>query len=195
VVTIEFQQVEAETVRPLRTEVLRPEWEESRALVFEADRDETTYHFALSDVAQAPRSGSSPTETTKVGRTVAVLTWLEARPPEEVLQAAGVVQSEEGAETLAYRLRGMAVEEGQRRAGLGRRLLAGSMSRLSLFQPSCRVVWCYARESAVAFYEAEGFEAVGDSFEIEGIGTHRVMWRVSPQALAEDGTGSELAVS
>jgi predicted GNAT family N-acyltransferase len=40
------------------------------------------------------------------------------------------------------------------------------------------VVWCNARVPARGFYEHGGFSAVGDVFEIPGIGPHVLMWRL-----------------
>jgi predicted GNAT family N-acyltransferase len=38
-------------------------------------------------------------------------------------------------------------------------------------------LWCNAREKAVKFYQNNGFEIIGEPFEIEKVGTHYVMFK------------------
>jgi len=167
--TLEFLEVNAEVVQPLRTRVLRPGWLSGETLTFEADEATSTYHFGLVD---SEESGD--------GSVVAVLTWLRQSAPSEVREAASLQPDE-----VTYRLRGMAVAEEWRGQGLGARLLESSLVRLGLKAPACEIGWCNARESAVTFYEKQGFEVVGERFEIEGIGPHRAMWRQVPRVMAD----------
>lgn len=166
--TAEFLEVDAEAVQPLRTRVLRPDWSSDKLLTFEADEAASTYHFGLVETEEADDES-----------VVAVLTWLRQSAPSEVREAASLQT-----DAVTYRLRGMAVAEERRGQGLGARLLESSLVRLGLKAPGCEVGWCNARESAVAFYDKQGFEAVGERFEIEGIGPHRVMWRRLPRVVA-----------
>ncbi len=80
---------------------------------------------------------------------VAVSTWLQApfadRP-----------------EATAVQLRGMATEPTMQGRGLGAALLAAGVERART--GGADVVWARARSTAVAFYLAHGFVAVGDEF-------------------------------
>ena len=74
-----------------------------------------------------------------------------------------------------YQLRGMAVLEEFRRKGFGEALL-NKVEEYSLSN-SIQVLWFNARESAVHFYSASNYEIFGNSFVIEGIGTHYIMYK------------------
>ncbi len=72
-------------------------------------------------------------------------------------------------------LRGMAVDPTLQRQGLGAHLLDHVQRDVDA------AMWCNARGSAVAFYTACGWTAVGPVFEIDGEGPHqRMVW--SPSA-------------
>lgn len=73
------------------------------------------------------------------------------------------------------RLRGMAVLPDQRRKGLGNLLLDGCFAYAQAHQ--FQGMWCNARVSALAFYEAYGFQTHGDMFEPPLIGPHYMMWK------------------
>ncbi len=74
----------------------------------------------------------------------------------------------------SWQLRGMAVHPERQGQGLGSVLLkyvlddcAGPLSGA--------MMWCNARVRAVSFYERHGFEAIGEPFEVAGIGPHFLM--------------------
>lgn len=75
----------------------------------------------------------------------------------------------------AYRLRGMAVYREHQGQGHGARLLQECISRVH--QHGADLLWCNARTTAKSFYARQGFEVVGEAFEIEGIGPHYQMVR------------------
>lgn len=153
---MEFVELTTEDVRPLRTRVLRPHFDEGELAEFDGDDDEQTKHYGLVDDSAEP---------------VAVVTYLRQEAPD-------------GIGGPAVRLRGMAVAEDRRREGLGRRLLDSSLSRLAVSQPDLEVVWCNARTSAQSFYEKHGFRTHGEVFDVPEIGPHVVMYREMPRALA-----------
>jgi predicted GNAT family N-acyltransferase len=74
-----------------------------------------------------------------------------------------------------YRIRGMATLTEFRNAGIGTELLTKGLTMLK--EKRALRVWCNARESAFTFYEKAGFVALGDMFELPGIGPHKVLWR------------------
>lgn len=69
-----------------------------------------------------------------------------------------------------WRLRGMAVEEDYRGAGIGSCLLNACKAYAA--SQEAPLVWCYARTRAIPFYIKQGFEVVGDGFDIDGLGEH-----------------------
>ncbi len=79
------------------------------------------------------------------------------------------------AEGSAYRLRGMATDPDFRGLKLGTRVLKQAEDALRL--SGCKLLWFNARESAFAFYEKNGFIAIGDTFDIATIGPHKVMYK------------------
>jgi predicted GNAT family N-acyltransferase len=76
----------------------------------------------------------------------------------------------------AWQLRGMAVAEECRRAGVGRRLLEFIDSQIAQ-NPSRRVLWCNARVPAAGFYQKMGWIVVSEIFEIPTAGPHYRMVR------------------
>jgi GNAT superfamily N-acetyltransferase len=81
----------------------------------------------------------------------------------------------EFAEKNQYRIRGMATDDSVQGKGVGSGLLLAALAHAR--ELGIRFVWCNAREKAIPFYERHGFQCVGDLFEIEGIGPHKVMFR------------------
>lgn len=73
-----------------------------------------------------------------------------------------------------YRLRGMATHPDHQGAGIGGALLRSAISMLRERQVG--LLWCNAREVALAFYGRAGFRTEGEPFLIEGIGTHHLMY-------------------
>jgi GNAT superfamily N-acetyltransferase len=69
----------------------------------------------------------------------------------------------------SWQLRGMAVDDGERGRGTGRRLLEAVVAEVGA------PLWCNARTSAVPFYEKAGWRVVSDPFDIAGVGEHKRM--------------------
>lgn len=154
--SLEIHEVEAKAVVPLRTAVLRPGLQGKEQARWEGD--EEAAHFAA---RRADRLGGGMQEI------LGVVSYYPRRPGEEEVQ-----------------LRGMAVAEEVRGQGVGSRLLAASLVRVSLKWPELKRVWCNARERAVSLYEREGFVVVSEPFEVEGIGVHLRMERSLPRVMA-----------
>lgn len=72
-----------------------------------------------------------------------------------------------------YRFRGMATDPAYQGQGLGSELLKQALEEAK--KRGADVVWCNAREVAFSFYEQLGLHCIGELFEIEGIGPHKVM--------------------
>jgi predicted GNAT family N-acyltransferase len=70
----------------------------------------------------------------------------------------------------AWRLRGMAVSPKKRRSGIGARLLEKGISHCR--SHGGKVLWCNARDGALAFYSSFGFKSIKGPFELPGIGPH-----------------------
>ncbi|TNE83936.1 MAG: N-acetyltransferase [Deltaproteobacteria bacterium] len=66
-------------------------------------------------------------------------------------------------------LRGMAVAPEHQGKGLGAELLTGI--RKAVGEP----LWCNARDTALPFYEKQGWDVQGDGFVIERVGPHHRM--------------------
>jgi GNAT superfamily N-acetyltransferase len=76
----------------------------------------------------------------------------------------------------AWRLRGMAVLEGARGFGIGQQLLAAIVDYVA-GRNGAAVLWCNARVSATGFYEAAGFAARGEGFDLPPLGPHVILSR------------------
>jgi GNAT superfamily N-acetyltransferase len=76
----------------------------------------------------------------------------------------------------AWQLRGMAVAPDWQRRGVGQRVLA-ELERLVREQSDVRLLWCNAREVALAFYKAQGWRIESERFVIETAGPHYKMTR------------------
>jgi GNAT superfamily N-acetyltransferase len=76
----------------------------------------------------------------------------------------------------AWRLRGMAVQEGARGYGIGRMLLEGIVEHVA-GQDGAALLWCNARVSATGFYEAAGFAVRGEVFDLPPLGPHVILAR------------------
>lgn len=79
-------------------------------------------------------------------------------------------------ETPQYRLRGMATDPEFQGQGAGSQLLVKGNEILS--EKKVPVWWCNARISAAGYYEKAGLSQLGEPFEIEPIGMHKVMYFV-----------------
>jgi predicted GNAT family N-acyltransferase len=83
--------------------------------------------------------------------------------------------------TPAWQLRGMAVEEGWQGQGLGRKLLHFLEADVRA-SDGPNIMWCNAREPAVAFYERMGWSTASERFIIEDVGPHLKMVRMMRRA-------------
>ena len=155
--------VSAETVRPLRTAVLRPGWEPGRLATY--PEDETVAVHVAADLD---------------GGVHGVGTVYAEAPPAPLAGAvpggvADAVPEAAYAPGAGWRLRGMATSDAARGTGLGRAVLDGCFDAVR--QRGGAFLWCNARLGAVGFYQRMGLATVGDEFDIAGIGPHYVMWR------------------
>lgn len=72
----------------------------------------------------------------------------------------------------SVQLRAMATAESVRGLGVGQQLLAAAESYA---QSQDSNLWANARCSALGFYQQAGFSVIGDEFNIEGVGAHRLV--------------------
>ncbi len=72
-------------------------------------------------------------------------------------------------------IRGMAVLKEEQVHGYGKQLLERAES--DCIEKNVEIIWFNAREKAVGFYQKSGYQIAGNSFEIDGIGTHYVMFK------------------
>lgn len=72
-------------------------------------------------------------------------------------------------------VRGMAVLEAFQKKGIGESLINHVIA--VAMEQKVNLIWLNARKNAVPFYEKTGFHIYGTAFEIEGIGTHFLMYR------------------
>ena len=122
-------------------------------VIFPLDADPETVHFAIVDDASAA--------------VLAVSTWGPAQPP--VGPGPGV------------QLRGMAVDGGSRGIGLGRLLVRRGLEWAR--GRGAVVAWANARDSALGFYEREGFTVSGEGFITAdtGLPHHVIIYRLDPE--------------
>lgn len=71
---------------------------------------------------------------------------------------------------LGWRLRGMAVLPNHRRSRIGATLVDACLAHAR--SEGGGLLWCNARENALAFYGRLGFTSLKGPFEIPGIGPH-----------------------
>lgn len=74
-----------------------------------------------------------------------------------------------------FQIRGMAVLKEHQSFGYGKLLL--HKAEEEIIKQKGDLIWFNARENAVGFYQNSGYQIVGDSFEIAGIGTHYIMYK------------------
>lgn len=79
-------------------------------------------------------------------------------------------------ENSQYQLRGMAIVESYQKQGLGQLLLKHAENILKTKHAD--LVWCNARETATRFYIKNGYEIIGEPFNIEAVGIHYVMLKL-----------------
>jgi len=80
-------------------------------------------------------------------------------------------------EATAWQLRSMATHPEWRGTGAGTEILRAA--RAIVTQAGATVLWCKAREPAIAFYRRNGFVEFGELFDTE-LGPHRRMWQQLP---------------
>ena len=73
-------------------------------------------------------------------------------------------------------VRGMAILDAFQKKGIGEKLMQNVIKLAQENQKE--VIWFNARKNAVPFYERLAFHKYGTAFEIEGVGTHYVMYRL-----------------
>lgn len=138
---------------PLRRAVLRT-GTPSPEVVLDGDDDPGTLHLGVRDAH---------------GSLIAASTWIP--------------RARAGAPAMpAVQLRAMAIDPGQRRRGLGARLLRHGLS--SMGERGVRVVWANARDTALDFYVRHGFDIDGDGFvdDATGLPHHRIVKHLSTPA-------------
>ena len=101
---------------------------------FEGDDDPTTAHLVV--------RGDD-------GVVVATSTWIDRPFPDQP-------------DVVAVQLRGMAVRTDAQGRGLGGLLVAAGAERARA--RGARLMWANARDTALGFYAAQGFEVVGEGF-------------------------------
>ena len=101
---------------------------------FANDRQPGTRHLAIRDAA---------------GDVIATSTWFESTAPTSP-------------DARAVQLRAMAVHDDYRGRGLGAILIAAGAAHAATI--GADLVWANARDSALGFYQRQGFEVVGDGF-------------------------------
>ncbi|NNE13060.1 MAG: GNAT family N-acetyltransferase [Ilumatobacter sp.] len=124
----------ARETHPIRRSVLRNDTPDDR-VEFDGDDRPDTIHLGA-----RTRSG---------GELVAISTWIPRRYP-DLPDRAG------------HQLRGMATLPHHRGSGIASMLLDAGLERCVL--AGSTVVWARARDTALDFYVARGFEAVGPGF-------------------------------
>ena len=76
-----------------------------------------------------------------------------------------------------FQIRGMAVLEAHQQKGYGALLV--ERADKYCFEKNASVIWFNAREKAVPFYEKNGYQTKGNSFEIPEVGIHFVMFKIN----------------
>ena len=76
-----------------------------------------------------------------------------------------------------FQIRGMAVLEAHQQKGYGALLI--ERAEKYCFEKNASVIWFNAREKAVPFYEKNGYQTKGNSFEIPEVGIHFVMFKIN----------------
>ena len=120
------------------------------------------------------RPGQAPDELVYPGDDAPDSLHVGAFAGDTLLGVASIYQqSPEGRPTRPtdWRLRGMAVVPEARRRGIGQALLDACERHASAH--GARRVWFNARIDAMPFYVSQGYEGIGEAYELPGIGLHR----------------------
>jgi GNAT superfamily N-acetyltransferase len=75
-----------------------------------------------------------------------------------------------------HRLRAMATHPDYRGKNAGKVLIGKACEILK--EKGAEVLWCDAREAAIGFYTALGFQLLDELYEVPCIGPHKFMWKV-----------------
>ena len=75
-----------------------------------------------------------------------------------------------------FQIRGMAVLENHQKKGIGAVLVLHTENLLKT--EGKHLIWFNARETAVGFYKKLGYKIIGEQFEITGVGTHFLMFKL-----------------
>ncbi|GGB82229.1 N-acetyltransferase [Flavobacterium suaedae] len=78
-------------------------------------------------------------------------------------------------EEKQYQIRGMAILHGHQKKGLGVKLIEKAEEYIA--QQNGKTIWMNAREVAIDFYKKTGYQIYGNPFNIDGIGTHYIMYK------------------
>ena len=78
---------------------------------------------------------------------------------------------------IQFQIRGMAVLNEFQGNGFGTQLLAEAENYCT--SQKTTLIWFNAREKAVPFYEKNGYQTKGNSFEIPEVGTHYIMFKIN----------------
>lgn len=90
--------------------------------------------------------------------------------------ACATVMQQSDNDTPAWRLRGMATDPAYRGEGVGAAVMRYLQQMLVEADGPMRM-WCNARINAVPFYRRTGWQTVGETFTIAGVGPHVRMIR------------------
>lgn len=140
-----IEKTTVEQLLDLRFLVLRPFVQGPQLCYLEGDKESTSLHYAL-------------------------------KAKEEVVGAVSFhLRSQDT--PISLQLRAMAIHPSLQSKGTGHFFLSEILEKrlekdLGTKMPP---LWCFAREKAFSFYERLGFEAEGELFEIDRIGTHQKM--------------------
>lgn len=149
------RKISPEETRPLRRDLLRQSVPMER-LVYMGDLEPDTLHVgAFAD-----------------GKHIGIATVM-CQPPNVSVGVPPVHPQPDNMH--AWRLRGMAVTEAARGAGVGAAMLKACIGHVA--EQGGVFLWCDARENAVGFYQAHAFEIIGARYTVPDVGPHYFMQR------------------
>ncbi|MBV9868056.1 MAG: GNAT family N-acetyltransferase [Abitibacteriaceae bacterium] len=145
---VDVRPIAASATLPLRSAVLRPGRPVDTA-IFPEDDAPDTLHLGVFDQEEL----------------VGVVSLYPKGAP--------MIQQPSGKHSTAWQLRGMAIHPARQRQGYGTALVLACRQQVAARGGT--LIWCNARTSAVAFYQAMGFVVQGDEFVIPDVGPHFLM--------------------
>ncbi len=146
---VKVHAVDVAEVRPMRQRYLRP-GQPLESVNYVSDSDATATHYAIRD-------------------TRGVVIGIGSMHFDNRVAGVGPYL------TPGARVRGLAVEESERRSGHGRSILS-EMIRIAT-EAGIEEVWANAREGSFEFFSAMAFREVSSEFDIPDLGRHIVMAR------------------